>query len=107
MATTYYVEDSHGDSAFISTAARTATGIIGAAMQALGMDIGIYTYYAPNELISCIADTMQLTQKRAVLQYVVELEGIDIYPCTYIHGTGAYKRSYRPLTLDLESNDVY
>lgn len=108
MATTYYVEDKRGNSAFIHTSAHTADGVITAALDALDADLlGNYLYYTPDEIVDDIMDALQVNRRRAVLYYAVALEGIEVYPCTYIRNAGAYKRGHVSLTLDLESNEVF
>ena len=39
MATTYYVEDKHGNASFMHTTAHTAAGVITAALDALNADL--------------------------------------------------------------------
>lgn len=107
MKTTYYVENKRGDSAFIHSNAHTASGIIRAAMAALDVSEGDYLYYTPGEVVAGIMDALQVNRRRAVLYYAVALEGIEVYPCTYIRNAGAYKRGPVSLTLDLETNEVF
>lgn len=107
MTTTYYVEDKRGRNAFIHSNAHTAAGIIRAAMEALDVSEGDYMYYTPDEVVADIMDALQVNRRRAVLYYAVALEGIEVYPCTYIRSAGAYKRGHVSLTLDLEANEVF
>lgn len=107
MATTYYVENKRGDSAFIHTSAHTAAGIIRAAMEALDVSEGDYLYYTPDEVVAGIMDGLQVNRRRAVLYYAVALDGIEVYQCDYIRSSGAYKRGPVSLTLDLEANEVF
>lgn len=107
MSTTYYVEDKRGRNAFIHSNAHTAAGIIRAAMSALDVSEGDYLYYTPDEVVAGIMDGLQVNRRRAVLYYAVALEGIEVYPCTYIRNAGAYKRGPVSLTLDLEANEVF
>ena len=71
MATTYYVENKRGDSAFIHTSAHTAAGIIRAAMEALDVSEGDYLYYTPDEVVAGIMDGLQVNRRRAVLYWMV------------------------------------
>ena len=107
MATTYYVENKRGDSAFIHTSAHTAAGIIRAAMEALDVSEGDYLYYTPDEVVADIMDALQVNRRRAVLYYAVAMEGIEVYQCDYIRSYGAYKRGPVSLTLDLETNEFF
>lgn len=107
MTTTYYVEDKRGNAAFIHTNAHTAAGIIRAAMKALDVSEGDYLYYTPDEAIDGVMQGYYTTRRRAVLIYAVALEGIELYPCTYIRSAGAYKRSLRPLSIDWFINEFY
>lgn len=107
MATTYYVEDKHGNASFMHTNAHTAAGVIRAAMEALDVSEGDYLYYTPDEVVAGIMDALQVNRRRAVLYYAVALEGIEVYPCAYIRNAGAYKRGHVSLTLDLEANEVF
>lgn len=108
MATTYYVEDRRGNSAFIHTSAHTAAGVITAALDALNADLlGNYLYYTPDEVVAGITAALEVNRRRAVLYYAVALEGIEVYRCAYIRSAGAYKRGHVSLTLDLESNEVF
>lgn len=107
MSVTYYVESKRGDSAFIHSSAHTAAGIIRAAMAALDISEGDYLYYTPGEVVVGIMDALQVNRRRAVLYYAVALEGIEVYPCAYIRSAGAYKRSFRPLSIDWFINEFY
>ena len=107
MQTTYYVEDKRGNGAFMHTSATTAYGMAHAALAALAVSEGSYCYYSPDELIEGIMSAYYTTRRRAVLRYAMALEGIEVYPCEYIRSAGAYKRSYRPLSIDWFINEFY
>lgn len=107
MNATYYVEDKRGNSAFVHTSATTAFGIARAALSALNVSEGDYLYYSPDEIIDGVMQGYYTTRRRAVLIYAVALEGIEVYPCAYIRSAGAYKRSFRPLSIDWFINEFY
>lgn len=107
MATTYYVEDKRGNAAFMHTDAHTAAGVITAALDALGIDLGAYMFYTPNEIVDGIMDALQITRRRAVLYYAMALEGVEVYECAHIRNAGAYKRGHVSLTLDLGANEIF
>lgn len=107
MRTIYYCEDSHGGRAFFGTAATTAAGMARAAMAALCIPEDVYYYYTSEEQLTDVMQAFECTRRSAALYSAMACEGVEVYPCCYIRSAGAYKRHYRPLTLDFDTNEFY
>lgn len=85
----------------------TAYGLSRAALSALGINEAEYSYYAPDEEVKRAMDYYNVSRSRIITIHAMIAEGVFIYPCAYIRSAGAYKRSYRPLTLDWDTNEFY
>lgn len=111
MATTYYVEDKRGSRTLFTTSAKTAVGLASAAMTALRIDEYEYYRCISDEQLAEIMQALSCTKRTAAIYSAVALEGIEIYPCDYIRNyisrPRGNKRSYKPFTLEFDTNEFY